>query len=399
MRKLILTTLLLISIAPCLRAQRKEISQARSYIKSGKDLDKAEKLMADLLAKDSANRREPKIYLTWAQAVQRQYDQGNEKLYLKEKYDTASLFQLAKRKFAIFETLDSLDAQPDGKGRVRLEYRKRHAEELAAIRPNLYYGGAYYLRKQDFGSAYSFYDAYIDCARQPLFEGYGFAESDTLMPKAAYLASYCGYKLGSADSTLAHFAMARRDTSTLRLTLSYVAEAYALSKDTAARVAILREGFERYVDSPYFFPRLMDYYTQEGKLDSACHVADRALAQRPGNILFMFAKASVLLNQGVYDECIALSDSVIARADSLPEPYYTAGTAYLNKAIVLESAADVRKKKKEILALYAKARPYMERYRQLQPEAKDKWGRPLYRIYLNLNLGKQFDEIDKLMKN
>ena len=40
----------------------------------------------------------------------------------------------------------------------------------------------------------------------------------------------------------------------------------------------------------------------------------------------------------------------------------------------------------------------METYRLLAPEKKEKWGPALYRIYFNLNLGKQFDEIDRLLK-
>ena len=47
---------------------------------------------------------------------------------------------------------------------------------------------------------------------------------------------------------------------------------------------------------------------------------------------------------------------------------------------------------------YQKALPYIEQYRQLLPNEKAKWGPVLYRIYLNLNMGKQFDEIDRLLK-
>ena len=71
-------------------AQKKELSQARSYIKSGKDLEKAEKLMTDLLKQDSANQTNERIYLTWFEAVTKQYEAANEKLYLKQKYDTVS---------------------------------------------------------------------------------------------------------------------------------------------------------------------------------------------------------------------------------------------------------------------------------------------------------------------
>ena len=34
-----------------------------------------------------------------------------------------------------------------------------------------------------------------------------------------------------------------------------------------------------------------------------------------------------------------------------------------------------------------------------KPDQKDLWIQGLYRIYYNLNLGKEFEEIDKLMNN
>ena len=48
--------------------------------------------------------------------------------------------------------------------------------------------------------------------------------------------------------------------------------------------------------------------------------------------------------------------------------------------------------------MYQKALPYMEKYRTLAPGGEQKWGPALYRIYFNLNMGKQFDEIDKILK-
>ena len=114
-KQISLIALLLLFTTPCLKAQKKELSQARSYIKSGKDFDKAEKLMTDLLAKDSASRENPKVYMMWYQAVLRQYEAGNEKLYLNQKYDTAAIFNLTKRMFTVLEALDSIDADQTGK--------------------------------------------------------------------------------------------------------------------------------------------------------------------------------------------------------------------------------------------------------------------------------------------
>ena len=51
----------------------------------------------------------------------------------------------------------------------------------------------------------------------------------------------------------------------------------------------------------------------------------------------------------------------------------------------------------QILSDYKKALPYLEKYREMMPDNQDHWALPLYTIYLNLNMGKEFDEIDKLI--
>ena len=102
--------LLLLMITPCLMAQKKEIDQARSYVKSSSNLEQAEKLMKGLLEKDTANKNNKDIYLIWYQAVKKQYDAGNEKLYLKQQYDTAKMYHQTKRMFDILMALDNIDA-------------------------------------------------------------------------------------------------------------------------------------------------------------------------------------------------------------------------------------------------------------------------------------------------
>ena len=41
----------------------------------------------------------------------------------------------------------------------------------------------------------------------------------------------------------------------------------------------------------------------------------------------------------------------------------------------------------------------MEDYRRLAADEKQRWAPALYRIYLNLNMGKQFEEIDQLISS
>jgi hypothetical protein len=50
-----------------------------------------------------------------------------------------------------------------------------------------------------------------------------------------------------------------------------------------------------------------------------------------------------------------------------------------------------------IKKFYEGAKPYYEKARLLKPDQTDLWLQGLYRIYYNLNMGKEFDEIEKLM--
>lgn len=392
------TIIALALLMPCfVMAQKKELSQARTYIKSGKDFDKAENLMTGLL-KNPDNRTNERIYLTWYEAVKLQYLAANEKLYLKQKYDTAAFYNLIRRMYDITEALDSLDAQPDAKGRVKLDYRKGHAREMDELRRNLYFGGTYNLRKTDYQTAFRFFSTYIDADSQPLFEGYDYLKRDTMMPEAAYWATFCGFKKADATMTLKYSQFALKSEPKARFTLQYMCEAYLQQHDTVNYVKTLAEGFRRFPNYPYFFPRLASYYNAHCMSDSVIVIADQALKQYPDKPLFLLAKSLALLTLDRYDECISVSKALIALDEKQPEPHFNIATAYLNQALVLERKNEPRLYRQQLTELYSNAQPYMETYRKLRPEDKAKWAPALYRIYLNLNMGKQFEEIDRLMR-
>ena len=386
-------TLLIIMFATICMGQRRQLQEARVILKGDKDYDKAEKLMTDLL-KDSSNLNNTRIYNMWLSAVEKQYGQINIQMYKKEVVDTTHLFELTRRMFAIGTRLDSLDMRPDKKGRVNPEFRKENAQRLIAYRPNLFYGGAYYLRKDELQTAYNFFEQYIDCGRQPLFDGYDLLNTDERMGEAAYWSTYCGYRMDDPVLSLRYATLAQRDSAKMEPILQYTAEAWRKLKDQEMYAKTLREGFERFPQSPYFFPRLMDIYSAKGNYEKALTFADEALSSDSTNTLFLLAKSTMLLNLGRYAECLDYSKRLIAQDGMAAEGFYNAGTACLNIALRMDS----RKHKKQITKMYQQALPYMETYRKLAPQETQKWGDALYRIYFNLNMRKQFDEIDKILK-
>lgn len=391
-----LALLFLIILTPCCYAQKKEISQAKTIVKSGKNLAQAEQQMRKLL-KDSVNQKNIKVWVILTEAVRGQYLAGNERMYLRQQQDTAALFKLALKMFGDYQSLDSVDALPDKKGRVHLKYRNSNSAFLNIYRPNLYNGGVYFLRKQNYKEAFSMIDAFLDCQRQPLFENYHY-ERDTLNRTAAFWTVLCGYQTGDHEMALKYKDLALQDTLHLESCFQYLAEIYKQQGDKPNYEWALVKGFECNPSSSYFFPRLIDYYNTSNQTERAMTIVNEALQTNDSSELFLFAKSNLLLNQGDYDECIAICDTLIARNDSLADAYYNAGVAYVNKAFLLEKGKVDVKQRREIRQLYQKALPYMERYRALAPQEKDKWAAALYNIYLKLNMGKQFEEIDQMLR-
>ena len=394
MKKYTILALGLFLLHTPMSAQRKQIGDAKTILKSGKNFEQAEKLMTDLL-KDSANLGNTRIYDIWLQAVEKQYLAINEKMYLKQQVDTTRFFNLTQRMFVIAERLDSVDARPDKKGKVNPEYRKDNAVKMQTYRPNIYYGGAHHLKKGDFKKAYSFFETYLDCDRQPLFTGYDLMYKDPKMGEVAYWATYCGYRLHDPVLTLRHAPTAQRDEGKMEYTLQYMAEAWNWLEDDSMHMATLWQGFRLYPKSNYFFPRLMDVYNSRGNYAMADSVVNEALKTDSLNYLFLYAKSTVLLNLHRYEACLKVCDELIQLKPDMADAYFNAGIACLNVA----QSMDPRKNKTKLRKIYEQARSYMEPYRAKAPDEVDKWAPALYRIYFNLNMGKQFDEIDRLLKS
>ncbi|MEE0337593.1 MAG: hypothetical protein U0I89_09960, partial [Prevotella sp.] len=152
--------------------------------------------------------------------------------------------------------------------------------------------------------------------------------------------------------------------------------------------------------SMYYFPRLFNhYFTACGNTEKAMQLCDKGLSVDSINMVFLFARSSVLLQEDRYQECVDICDKLIAQNDTLADAYLNAGLAYFNQGIKISNNNKLlRTQRSTLQKLYKSALPYLEKYRKLAPDNVSVWGLPLYTIYLNLNMGKQFEEMDRLLK-
>ena len=210
---------------------KKDLAQVKASLKTGKELDKAERIMNDVLAKPD-NRKEIKAWLLLFDVIKKQYEQGNERLYLQQSADTVAMYNLTKKMCLTLESIDSVELANANGDASKLKYRKKHADEFFTYKANLFYGGTYFMSKKMYDKAYSFFSLYIDCAQMPIFTGYDLLNTDTQLPRAAFFSVYCGYKLHQPQLALRYLPLAQKDKERYEYLLQYLADVYQMQNDT-----------------------------------------------------------------------------------------------------------------------------------------------------------------------
>lgn len=374
---------------------KKQLEQVKVSLKSGRNLQGVESSLNKLL-QDTLNQKDEKLYLALYDVLKKQYQQGNEKLFLKQKYDTASLFVTARKMFLLLDRFDSIDALPNDKGRITLKYRKEHAFQLSHFYHNLYTGGIYFLNHQKYDEAVQFMDTYLSAPNWNLFSAIKLSSDTTIAAHASSVSLVAGYKKGDFPAALKYKDLALKYLPRLEISLHCLSDIYYQQNDSLSYIKYLRVGVDSFPTSTFFFPRLVNCYCDEGKYQDALSLTEKVMKADTANILLRVTHQTLLLNLTRYEECINEGKVLLSQNDSIAEVYYNIALAYYNKALEKESNTMLSsaERTKKANALYRKCRPYMEKYRALAPDQNDKWRPVLYTIYLNLNLGKEFSEIE-----
>ena len=377
----------------------KNLNDKNQYNKVQNDLNAArDALLGAVNRPELSNKKKAKIFYTAALLEESLNSVENRKAYLKQQYDTAKFFNKLRDMYEKLRLCDSVDVLPDAKGNVSPRYQKRTNAQRLQHRRNIIGGGKFFLAKKDYASAYPFLDLY--CSYK------GKEKVDTLYPQAVLWATLSAFQVENYAGTVKHVdnAIHHTDSATAAILQEYKVRSYAQLRDDTLWLASLKEGVINYPYHDWFFVQLSDWCYRHRRFDVERQLADRMIAQTGGKAIHFYAKSKSYLSEEKYDDCIACADSCIAIDPNFADAWYNKGIAYLNMAVISQETCpkdvnhpDYFAAKLRIQEFYRQARPCMEMVRKLQPELTDRWASPLYRIYLNLNLGEEFNEIDKLL--
>ena len=359
-------------------------------------------LLGALSRPELKNSQKADIYYTAALLEESLNGVENKKAYLKQPYDTARFFNKLCDMYNQLRLCDSIDHLPDAKGKMHVRMQKKTQALRLKHRRNIFGGGKYFLSKRNYAAAYPFFDLYCTY-RDP---GKKKEQSDSLYHQAVLWATLSSFLCENYSGTIKHIDNAIDNTNINNATIlqEYKVRSFAQLGNDSAWVSALIQGVQDYPQHDYFFVQLADWYHEHRDFTEERQLADMLIASTGGKAIHYYAKSKSFLAEEKYDECIACADSTITLQPDFVDAYYNKGIAYLNMAVIAHemSCKDVKDPqyaidKQKTQELYLKARPCMEMVRKLQPENQERWASPLYRIYLHLNLGDEFNEIDRLL--
>ena len=372
---------------------------ARTALKNQGGQDAArDALLGAVNRPELKNSQKAKIYYTAALLEESLNGLENKKAFLKQACDTAKFFNKLRDMYTQLRLCDSVDVLPDAKGRVRPHFQKRTNSQRLQHRRNIIGGGKFFLAKRNYAAAYPFLDLYCTY-RDP-------GQEDSLYSKAVLWATLSAFESQNYAGTVKHVddAIPFTDTVTAAILQEYKVRSYGKLANDTAWLASLKQGVIKYPNHDWFFVQLSDWCYRHRRFDVERNLADRLIAQTGGKAIHYYAKSKSYLSEENYEASIASADTCIALQSDYADAWYNKGIAYLNMAVISNEASakdskhpDYYMDKERTQELYRKARPCMEMVRKLQPDKQDRWASPLYRIYLNLNLGDEFNEIDKLL--
>lgn len=403
MKRVLFSMVLLMAVSFAF-AQEKNVKEAKSIAGEVKpDFAKAEQLINEALTnpetKDNA--------ATWDVAgyIQKRINEKEmENAYLRKPYDTLKVYNSVLNMYNYYVKCDELAQIPNEKGKIKNKYRSANSKTILAERPNLINGGIQYFNLNKNEDALKYFAAYVDAATLPMMEKENLLEKDTILPQVAYYATLAADRVGDKDAAMKYAQYALKDKENGQFAMQLLTDAYKAKGDTAKWVEKLQEGIVKFPENQYFFANLVDYYSSSNQNDKAMQFADDMLAKDPNNKLYLYVKAYLYHNMKDYEKAIEFYKKTLDIDPAYAEACSNLGLVYLLQAqeYADKAPADINDPnyataQAEIKKFYEAAKPYYEKARELKPDQKDLWLQGLYRVYYNLNMGPEFEEIEKMM--
>lgn len=326
----------------------------------------------------------------------------NEKLYLKQPYDTTKFFNTTLGIYEYILKCEYKEQAQLAKDGTKLKFQKKNKQVVHQYYNNLNAGARYFYSHKKYDIAENFLKIYLDIPNQTVWGNDKKVCHSRVYIMNAHLFEKCAYLNKDYASVGRYKEITLADTSSLRqATLETMSLAAKVLNDTSRYFSLLRNGLENYPHNDFFFSHIADYYAGNANYKAILSMADSRLKLDSISTIALEARSLALMNLNRNEEALTTARYALDKDSTLKDAYFYIGAIYCNMVLSLEGNEYGGKKsalikKKE---LYKRAKFYLEKYREIAPDEKKKWAPLLYRIYFTLNDGPKFEEIEKVVSN
>lgn len=345
MRKILFLTIITFISAGSLFAQKSALRDSKRSL-GRNDLNEARTLIQQA-AQHPETAGDAETWKVMGDIGNKAFDNERTKSMLGQNASDKVMYDGLMESYAPYLKADSLGELPDEKGRVRNRFRGDIASILVANHSFFINGGVFYNDQGDYSKAADFFQIYWDIPTLPLFPN----------PEKSF-------KLDSTYQTIKYYAiitaiqaedheralkMLKRATSEpFYSNSSYqesdlyelLASEYINLGDSASYVETLQVGAEKFPQSKYFIPNLVNVFIREGHTDKAMQYLDQAIANDPSNSCDLNSvKGALIAEQGDFEGAEAEYNKALAQDPNCERALEAIGVNFIIQAQNLKEAS------------------------------------------------------------
>ncbi len=379
MKKFLFFTLIAVFSAGTMFAQKKVLKDAKRALDSN-NLEEARALIKQAINHpETAN--DPETWKLYGDIGNKAFDNERMNQMLGKPTNEKVMYNGLLESFYPYVKADSLGQLPDEKGKVKNRVRKDIAAILKANHPYYINGGVYYNEQRDYAKASECFEIYWTIPTLPMFED----EKDAFNLDSTYqiIKYYAIITAIQADNHEKAIELIQRaineqpfiENSAYKESDLYelLASEYLQVGDSTKFMEVLYLGAEKFPESKYFIPNLINIYIRQGEHEKAMEYLDKAIANDPANACELNSvKAALLIEQKDYAAAEAEYNKALEQDPNCERALEGLAVNYILQAQDLkEVTATLTNRQQQIendkktLELYQKALPLLEKYTEL----------------------------------
>lgn len=378
MKRILFLTMIAILSTGSILAQKSAVRDAKRAL--GRDDLKEARTLIQQASTNPETAADPETWKVMGDIGNKTFDNERTKTMLNQDANEKVMYDGLMESYKPYLKADSLGELPDEKGRVRNRVRKDISNILRANHPFYINGGVYYNEQSNYAKAADFFEVYWDIPTLPMFAD----QKDAFVLDSTYqiIKYYAIISAISADQNERAIAMLERaakepfiENSAYKESDIYelLASQYERVGDSAKFIETLNLGAQKFPDSKYFVPNLINVFIRSGQSDKAMEYLDQAIANDPANSCdlnsvkgALFAeKGDYAAAEAEYKKALAQDPNCERALENLARNYIIQAQELKEVTATMSSRQQQVENDKKTVELYQQALPLLEKMEQV----------------------------------